>query len=250
LLKQLCARRRPVPPLPLPTHMATAKAMPQRLASEAARGALLAAHAATGLSGGVSPQATRLLRAAEGILRSAIAVLAVPPVLDVAQSVVAPLAPPRRRRPRRKRSGKGIGKDDVDGDAGMGVELQGSVGVGDGAGASSAVLSVAAVGVGAASSGLLRRRMALALRSLWAPLAVARATGHHGRGVLACSSPWAARSRRASSTRWARASRWFGPQGTRRRWRCRWTTSRRLPLRPARIAILMVVRGRSPLGAS
>jgi hypothetical protein len=161
--------------------MATAKAMPQRLASEAARGALLAAHAATGLSGGVSPQATRLLRAAEGILRSAIAVLAVPPVLDVAQSVVAPLAPPRRRRPRRKRSGKGIGKDDVDGDAGMGVELQGSVGVGDGAGASSAVLSVAAVGVGTASSGAVA-----AAAGVGAPVPVGSPGGGAGYGP-----PWA-----------------------------------------------------------
>ncbi|CAK0808571.1 unnamed protein product [Prorocentrum cordatum] len=44
-----------------------------RGAVEAARGALLAAHAASGLAAGRSPSGTRLLRAAEGLLRAAIA---------------------------------------------------------------------------------------------------------------------------------------------------------------------------------
>ena len=80
----------------------------KRLALEAARGALLSTHAATGLSSGApSAEATRLLRAAEGILRAAVAVLARPHVATVAAPPVAtPSPPPRRRRPRGRRDKK------------------------------------------------------------------------------------------------------------------------------------------------
>ena len=97
-------------------------AMPQRLAAEAARGALLATHAATGLTVGASPQAARLLRAAEGILRSAIAVLASPPAPAAVQPTVASPAPPRRRRPRARRGNKGNAKDNLDGGANTDVK--------------------------------------------------------------------------------------------------------------------------------
>jgi len=82
----------------------------KRLALEAARGALLSTHAATGLSSGApSAEATRLLRAAEGILRAAVAVLARPHVATVAAPPVAtPSPPPRRRRPRGRRNKKSV----------------------------------------------------------------------------------------------------------------------------------------------
>eukprot|EP00959_Pyramimonas_sp_CCMP1952_P254900 5323671-Pyramimonas_sp.AAC.1 len=75
---------------------------------DAARGAVLATHAAAGLASG-QREAVRLIRAAEGLLRTAVAVLATPssPAL-----VAAPLADPaassrRRRRPRGRGGSKG-----------------------------------------------------------------------------------------------------------------------------------------------
>ncbi|CAK0879362.1 unnamed protein product [Prorocentrum cordatum] len=71
---------------------------------EAARGALLAAHAAAGLAGGAEfREAARLLRAAEGLIRSAVAVLAAPPPPEPAAA--PPVARPRRRPRRRGRGG-------------------------------------------------------------------------------------------------------------------------------------------------
>ena len=84
----------------------------RRGAEEAARGALLAAHAASGLSVGCSPrEVQRLLRAAEGLLRTAVAILSTAPSSAPAPSAaeppvhaasVAPRAAKRRQRPRSK----------------------------------------------------------------------------------------------------------------------------------------------------
>jgi len=105
---------------------------------EAARGALLATHAVAGLASG-QREAVRLIRAAEGLLRTAVAVLATP---TPPARVAAPLADPaassrRRRRPRGRGGSKGgaeKGKYDIVED-GMDVE-KGSAGeVASGAGA-------------------------------------------------------------------------------------------------------------------
>ena len=80
----------------------------QRTAMEAARGALLAVHAAAGLSAGANlSEATRICRAAEGLLRTAVAALSAPPRTPAAaaQAVAPPeTAPRRRRRPRARRA--------------------------------------------------------------------------------------------------------------------------------------------------
>ena len=71
---------------------------------DAARGAGLAVHAAAGLSAGVSREATRLLRAAEGLCRAAIASLTVVSLAPDALPHAADAgAPQRRRRPRARR---------------------------------------------------------------------------------------------------------------------------------------------------
>ncbi|CAK0883585.1 unnamed protein product, partial [Prorocentrum cordatum] len=85
----------------------------RRGALEATRGTLVAAHAAAGLCAGESREALRLVRAAEGLLRAAAAVLGTPaPVAGggdgaAAQpgdppNAAAPLRPRRRRRRRRR----------------------------------------------------------------------------------------------------------------------------------------------------
>ena len=81
-------------------------------AVEAARAAVLALHAAAGLSMSASREGTRLLRAAEGLCRAAVAVLTAPgpepPPLT--PTVVAPAAAPQRRRRPRGRRGRAAGK--------------------------------------------------------------------------------------------------------------------------------------------
>ena len=67
-------------------------------ALEAARGALLATHAAAGLSGGAC-EARRLLHVAEGLCRAAIAVLATAAPVSPA---AVPAKPKRRRKPKDK----------------------------------------------------------------------------------------------------------------------------------------------------
>ena len=90
----------------------------QRTAMEAARGALLAVHAAAGLSAGANlPEATRICRAAEGLLRTAVAALSVPPRASASASpaVVPPAAAPRRRRrPRARRTKRNANAMDED----------------------------------------------------------------------------------------------------------------------------------------
>ena len=77
------------------------------IAMEAARGALLATHAATGLaSAAAAPSAVRLCRAAEGLLRTALAQLAVPRDLPTSGPDVEATAKPRRRRRPRGRGRK------------------------------------------------------------------------------------------------------------------------------------------------
>ncbi|CAK0893365.1 unnamed protein product [Prorocentrum cordatum] len=84
----------------------TPKAAGLRHAEEAARGALLAAHAAAGLAAGHSPAGVRLLRAAEGLLRAAVAGLRSPAAEPPPPAPGAAPAPLRRRR-RRGRGGRG-----------------------------------------------------------------------------------------------------------------------------------------------
>ena len=76
----------------------------RRVAADAARGSLIAIHAAAGLSGVHSREATRLLRAAEGLVRTAVAIMGAP-VSPVQPPAAAPQpAAPRRRRPRKRRA--------------------------------------------------------------------------------------------------------------------------------------------------
>ena len=78
------------------------------LALEACRGAVLAAHAAAGLAPAASREATRALRAAEGLLRAAAALLGPPaPQPPAGPSAAETTAAPRRRR--RARRGRGAG---------------------------------------------------------------------------------------------------------------------------------------------
>lgn len=78
----------------------------RRNALEAARGAVLAVHAAAGLAMGPSTESSRLLRAAEGLVRAAIAALASPPSVPPPAAPAAGSPPSRRRRrPRGCRGG-------------------------------------------------------------------------------------------------------------------------------------------------
>ena len=79
----------------------------RRTLAEAVRAAILTVHAAAGLASGADPQTQRLLRASEGLSRSALAVLLASPPGASPQQPRAPRpvdAPRRRRRPRGKRS--------------------------------------------------------------------------------------------------------------------------------------------------
>ncbi|CAK0852745.1 unnamed protein product [Prorocentrum cordatum] len=89
-------------------------------ALEVARGALLALHSAAGLTTGSAEmvEARRLLRAAEGMVRAAVALLAKPqpPALDAAAGAAPPAAPRRRQRPRGGGGSKGgskAGQEDI-----------------------------------------------------------------------------------------------------------------------------------------
>ena len=87
---------------------AVAAAAP-RQAIEVARGALMAVHAASGLAAEHSVTATRMLRAAEGLVRAAVGVLAVAeatPLADQCGPPTQPPAPLRRKRRRRRGTGK------------------------------------------------------------------------------------------------------------------------------------------------
>lgn len=89
---------------------------PAAAALEAVRASVLALHAAVGLTLPVSRQAARLVRAAEGLSRSAVAVLSAPPAVPRAASPSAPAAdagglPRRHRRRRGVRSGGGMEVD-------------------------------------------------------------------------------------------------------------------------------------------
>ena len=110
-------------PAPLGASRAAAGTMPSapkdaRVACplEASRGALLAAHAAAGLAAaGGMPTAARLLRAAEGLLRTAAIVLAAP--APPSEAAGPPVARKRRRRPR----GRGGRRKPMDVEAADGV---------------------------------------------------------------------------------------------------------------------------------
>ena len=91
---------------------AAAKATSLRSVLEAARGAILATHAASGLSVGGPREATRLLRAAEGLLRTSVALLsssapATTPATSPGGLTDAPARSGKRRRPRRKKQRSG-----------------------------------------------------------------------------------------------------------------------------------------------
>ena len=94
-------------------------------ALEAARGAALAVHAAAGLSSGVEREAARLLRAAEGIVRAAVACLASAPdpIPTAATEAEAAAAPRRRRRPRGRR-GRTAEEPREEGDAAMPLDAE------------------------------------------------------------------------------------------------------------------------------
>jgi hypothetical protein len=83
----------------------------RRTLAEAVRAAILTVHAAAGLASCADPQTQRLLRASEGLSRSALAVLlAAPPAATSPHQPRATRpddAPRRRRRPRGKRGDRG-----------------------------------------------------------------------------------------------------------------------------------------------
>jgi len=82
--------------------MTVAAKAPNRHAAEAARTACMATHAAAGLAVGQSKTAGRLLRAAEGLLRSAVAVLTdtPAPIPAAATPGASSTAATSKRRPR------------------------------------------------------------------------------------------------------------------------------------------------------
>jgi hypothetical protein len=92
----------------------------RRTLAEAVRAAILTVHAAAGLACCADQQTQRLLRASEGLSRSALAVLLASPPDASPQQPRAPRpddAPPRRRRPRGKRSHRGPKATAMDEDA-------------------------------------------------------------------------------------------------------------------------------------
>ena len=96
-----CTSTRCIPALRGLRQMATGSA-----ALEAARAATMSVHAAAGVASSTSRQAARLLRAAEGLCRTASVLLATPlpqPLVSSTPGVDAAAAPRRRRRPRGKR---------------------------------------------------------------------------------------------------------------------------------------------------
>ncbi|CAK0835836.1 unnamed protein product [Prorocentrum cordatum] len=97
-------------------------------ALEVARGALLAAHSVAGLTTGCPDlrESLRMIRAAEGMLRAAVAMLVRPSsALAVAPQARPAAAPRRRRRRPRGRGGKtGEAANDKHGDAVKGMELE------------------------------------------------------------------------------------------------------------------------------
>jgi hypothetical protein len=92
----------------------------RRTLAEAVRAAILTVHAAAGLACCADQQTQRLLRASEGLSRSALAVLLASPPDASPQQPRAQRpddAPPRRRRPRGKRSRRGPKATAMDEDA-------------------------------------------------------------------------------------------------------------------------------------
>ena len=101
----------------------------RRLALQSARGACLAVHSATGLAAGASLEATRLLRAAEGLVRSAMAVLdavgAPAPAAVKADGNAAEVPTSVHKQPKPgKRNGKGKDKEKDQSSAMAGEERQ------------------------------------------------------------------------------------------------------------------------------
>ena len=80
----------------------TAPPLAARAAIEASRAAVIAVHAAVGLTWGHDRAAARALRAAEALARTAVALLVAPPPAEV------PNAAPRRRRRQRKKHQQGM----------------------------------------------------------------------------------------------------------------------------------------------
>ena len=123
-------------------------------ALEAARGALMALHAAAGLATGASCQdAVRLLRAAEGLCRAAVATLAATPSPTTSSSPAgAPAAPrPRRRRGRRGGGRAAAERDDCEQGTAVEDDLATGAGAVPATGARPAAWSAA--GSGAAATG-------------------------------------------------------------------------------------------------
>jgi len=79
----------------------------RRAALEAARGAALAVHAAAGLAACTSRESVRMMRAAEGLCRAAVAVLSAQ-VLAEPASAQAAVPPPRWRRRRARRAASAV----------------------------------------------------------------------------------------------------------------------------------------------
>ena len=105
----------------------------RKLSLEAARAAVLAVHSAAGLALPFK-NGLRLLRAAEGLCRSAVAVLSAQPAPSASDADVEKdaAAPPRRRRRRRRRTGASRGRTQdsnhaQDEGAAMDVEREGGV---------------------------------------------------------------------------------------------------------------------------
>ena len=102
---------KPAPELPRSTSAGLMAAVTKdKYVVEAARAATMAVHSAMGLSLASSREAARLLRAAEGLCRAAVAVLASEPKAHTNEPTARQ---PRRRRPRGKRV-DAQGKMDMD----------------------------------------------------------------------------------------------------------------------------------------
>ena len=129
----------------------------RRYALESCRGAVLAIHAAAGLSLACSREAARLMRVAEGLGRTAISLMAASECPPIAAALEAKEAPRKPRRPRGRRkteasngahaAGDGVGGD-LAPDVSMDVAPAAAASVGGSCGRPLAALGVPGAGYG------------------------------------------------------------------------------------------------------
>ena len=111
--------------LPKPMAKADATAM-RRCAAEAARAALLTVHAAVGVTWKLDPVAARMLRAAEGLVRSSVAIILKPPQDEtVDASMLVDQLEVKENAKKKKKKKQRKGKTAVRKEESVGLQAQG-----------------------------------------------------------------------------------------------------------------------------